>query len=108
MVTLLFLKVPAPTETYTFLHTLALHDAIPICRGMSCTKDGTTKENEIQDQDRLAVAAGFTGRGLAVVGRPRQPQRSAGLHLARAGPRVGALLARPGGDRKSTRLNSSH
>src|SRR3546814_9839216 len=30
-----FFNVPATTEIYTYLHTLSLHDALPICEGLA-------------------------------------------------------------------------
>src|SRR3546814_9700481 len=33
IISLLFVSVPATTEFYTYCHTLALHDALPSCRG---------------------------------------------------------------------------
>src|SRR5207249_9696528 len=76
---------PAPTATYT----LSLHDALPI----SC---------------RLPLRARQPARAVARRGHPRRRQRE-----HRPQPpcvRVGAETGRTArvGDRKSTRLNSSH
>src|SRR3712207_7784723 len=86
-----FFNDTATTEIYT----LSLHDALPIC-----ARQGAG--------GAVAPHAARLRRGGAR--GDREPVRAARAHGARV-PRpgdVGALRARQGGDRKSTRLNSSH
>src|SRR3546814_19456021 len=90
----------ATPESYTYLPTLSLHDALPISRA----------QDRGADRRRAGVRAADVDRS----------GRSVGLRLDPAAPRLGlsardrALVcaARPargrGTDRKSTRLNSSH
>src|SRR3546814_13462618 len=79
-----FFNDTATTEIYTYRHTLSLHDALPIS-----IPDGT-----------------FPGAGcVAGQGLHGRPQRQPGVS------ENGAQLQSErghGGDRKSTRLNSSH
>src|SRR5687768_18344588 len=76
---------PATTEIYT----LSLHDALPISRA------------------RAAAAGAHRRRGGAADAALRARARSAGGRGDRRGVRAGDLVRRRG-DRKSTRLNSSH
>src|SRR5690606_39968919 len=85
--------------------TLSLHDALPICRRLAV---------ELVDDDRVAARL---HRRLEGFGRTRRGARRDDLYsrsedtdrVAAYQPqvRVGALPDQ-GGDRKSTRLNSSH
>src|SRR3546814_19922946 len=77
-----FFNDTATTEIYTYLHTLSLHDALPIC-------------------DRVAAAVGRPARcgGGWIRAEGRRPSWPA--------PLPGSLHRRTA-DRKSTRLNSSH
>src|SRR3546814_11770190 len=75
-----FFNDTATTEIYTYLHTLSLHDALPIC----LPPDRPRRARRLRPQ-------------------PGQEVRKAGRlpgHRGRPGDRAQ--------DRKSTRLNSSH
>src|SRR5438034_4630427 len=78
---MLFFHVPAATVTYT----LSLHDALPICRGRRHV--GRVPVPEPRPR------AGAVRAGLRTRARTVQPLQSGDAAL---------------GDRKSTRLNSSH
>src|SRR5207245_11206490 len=80
-----FCHVPAPTEIYT----LSLHDALPICRGRGNARAGGR-----------AGLGGLPPRRHAAGGRPHD--RAWRSRRCRGG------TPRRTGDRKSTRLNSSH
>src|SRR3712207_7098252 len=83
--TLVFFNDTATTEIYT----LSLHDALPICFG---------RRNGAVGGDHLGQPQGEAGLPLH---RPQRPElRRPRLRRRRAGE--------GGGDRKSTRLNSSH
>src|SRR3546814_16983212 len=85
----------ATTEIYTYVHTLSLHDALPISRR-------TSRRGARSGQHQAA-------------GRPSRTWPRADTHSPR-GLRPGLSRTRhysdtvrqSGGDRKSTRLNSSH
>src|SRR3546814_14861208 len=79
-----FFNDTATTEIYTYLHTLSLHDALPIFRNMF----GTAKGQVLEQVGEAALLFGFEHRADV---HPH-PDR----HLPRRQ------------DRKSTRLNSSH
>src|SRR5688572_31694949 len=80
---------PAPTEVYT----LSLHDALPIFRG-----------RQRAPVDLAAGGERQLGEWHDHVGHHRRGQRPGERGAQRA--RIGAGTR--GGDRKSTRLNSSH
>src|SRR3546814_9609702 len=84
-----FFNRTATTEIYTYLHTLSLHDALPIYA-------------------RRAGRIRFRAPHLAV-GAAARPERSAVAHVAahRNGRRSGLERRLAQRDRKSTRLNSS-
>src|SRR3712207_8793314 len=86
MLLFFFFNDTATTEIYT----LSLHDALPISRG------GRRRQRHLPRRGgRRRCRRGARGAGAGAAGRPRvQP----------ADERRG----RSGGDRKSTRLNSSH
>src|SRR3712207_8525614 len=84
---MVFFNDPATTEIYT----LSLHDALPILRARRI--------------DRRRHALQLDRRRLGHAPRRRAGRRQ---HRRGGGPSGGHLLARAGGDRKSTRLNSSH
>src|SRR3546814_12743740 len=101
-----FFKVTATPESYTYCHTLSLHDALPIsaCRrhgGTAGSGDGGDLVAEtlhdafqIHGDDRLVLDDEHVGCGLAIDLGDRARQEAGDLLLVR--------------DRKSTRLNSSH
>src|SRR3712207_7873208 len=82
-----FFNDTATTEIYT----LSLHDALPICRGLShdASPPGHRRATAVRRGARGARAADPGGR------RAAQPHRGGGARAVRR-------------DRKSTRLNSSH
>src|SRR3546814_18617823 len=96
----LFFKDPAHTEIYTYLHTLPLHDALPI-PSLASIGAGSRAEP-------AAVIAARPAPGVRSDHGPRQRRRGQDP----AQPCADGLprLAEGGmaGDRKSTRLNSSH
>src|SRR3712207_8504123 len=88
-----FFNDTATTEIYT----LSLHDALPIWR---TRRGGSDRRDAAKSQETLHPDA--LGRPLPAQGRgARRPG-------AAAGPRRQCRLRRRQGDRKSTRLNSSH
>src|SRR3546814_12815543 len=100
----LFFNDTATTEIYTYVHTLSLHDALPICLARARGADdgdllaGGDLEVEIVEDDERSVALHhrFEVHHRLVVHRLTSSGTSASI-------RSGALR-----DRKSTRLNSSH
>src|SRR3712207_8242914 len=89
-----FCNDTAPTEIYT----LSLHDALPILRG-DCRRPSNgcvfAVQDGVSDFGDLSSPARWSGRGDPP-GRLRAPH-----------PLPTVVAVRPG-DRKSTRLNSSH
>src|SRR3546814_11867566 len=88
----LFINDTATTEIYTYLHTLSLHDALPIVRVS-------------------AEAVALPKRWTAFPVRSGPPQLvgiAAFRDRVSVDVLVGSVRFRPAGDRKSTRLNSSH
>src|SRR3546814_18350100 len=89
-----FFNDTATTEIYTYLHTLSLHDALPICcewfsiSGANDQFHACDEEKGRADPFVLAEAAS----PLALDQRRAEPGRNAAVRR----------------DRKSTRLNSSH
>src|SRR3546814_7846702 len=127
-----FFNDTATTDIYTYLHTLSLHDALPIYAEQlgiggdrlaqrHAARDDLAREGSI-DRDAIErAAAAASGRHLLL----RETQRDACFCGCRAGRNqilFGrhtlveqtlfateiALGERQSGDRKSTRLNSSH
>src|SRR3546814_20916853 len=99
MLLIYFFNDTATTEIYTYLHTLSLHDALPICsRHAPTDAPGRRASNLVRRQIRRRSSThGVESRWLAFLCRhsghvPREPGKD------RRGRR----------DRKSTRLNSSH
>src|SRR3546814_20929212 len=96
LVCLLFFNAPATTEIYPYVHTLSLHDALPILLFF----DGTFWRD---DEMLRAGVGGKTGRRMghmSVSGADGSMAALAPLALER---KVYIHI-----DRKSTRLNSSH
>src|SRR3546814_17413406 len=86
-----FFKDTATTDIYTYCHTLSLHDALPIC--------GTCHARPSSGRcGKLPASQLARNRG----NQPGLLYRR--LCLQSHHPN----LSRGGGDRKSTRLNSSH
>src|SRR5439155_21280616 len=91
------------------IYTLSLHDALPICNGPPVVRAPTSNRSTgariavdaprsgLHDSDDGAATVGQEESGLPNPRRPRVPL-SAGAWARRIGR----------GDRKSTRLNSSH
>src|SRR3546814_20518385 len=90
-----FFKDPATTEIYTYGHTLALHDALPIYHASFCG---------LGRNDGSNLALTYERRAMCARGGIGEDQRHVfGPHIAA----IGAISA-ASADRKSTRLNSSH
>src|SRR3546814_14661816 len=89
-------NVTATTEIYTYLHTLSLHDALPISLVLATHNPG--KVREIQE---LLGPFGLDVVSAGALGLP-EPEETGDSFEANA--ELKALAA----DRKSTRLNSSH
>src|SRR3546814_19927785 len=86
-----FYTVPATTEIYTYLHSLSLHDALPIEPVIAdCIDDGGV----------IPVQA-LVAHALVIEGRQHQHDGAAQVY-GMPGQFDGIR------DRKSTRLNSSH
>src|SRR3546814_13248648 len=97
-----FYKDTATTQTYTYPHTLSLHDALPICRPAPIT-DALSQRSG----GEIVPAAG--GRAASSVRAARlAPLRRGYLHCGCRDRAPGAQSHRDGEDRTSTRLNSSH
>src|SRR3546814_9817076 len=107
-----FFNETAYTETYTYCHTLALHDALPICQrrygeivdpegAPPCQpgREGHRGDGERQ-AERLDQIVLFETERLKI-GHGRDDEDA-------AAPRDHAGRRTHDGDRKSTRLNSSH
>src|SRR3546814_9313795 len=104
----------ATTEIYTSVHTLSLHDALPISRGRSLF----VKATDLSERPRTKFPPPF--RRLEIGDVPpllvddKRPRVGSGAH--QIGALIGWFLPAPSGlvvreirqDRKSTRLNSSH
>src|SRR5207249_10437380 len=93
--------VRSPVPPTTLTSTLSLHDALPIYTGRSGSPAPRTAR---------AIAPGPRGTRRATAGAPRTPPPGrAAAPALRPAPRRSGGPARPAhGDRKSTRLNSSH
>src|SRR3546814_14070191 len=113
-----FFNDTATTEIYTYLHTLSLHDALPICKSVTALLRevlynqpaqllDSDADNKVVDADAALqvlgqdhVAFGYLTTTITVIDR----DRAAVEEKVRAVERIVNGL----GDRKSTRLNSSH
>src|SRR5699024_12096150 len=85
------------------LHTLSLHDALPICAHNGRMTDATT--------DRRVLITGAHGGVGSQLARELAAEYDLVLHFRRAEdapPGTEYRLAELDEDRKSTRLNSSH
>src|SRR5207247_10758698 len=91
-----FSSHPSPSTPYT--HTLSLHDALPISPGGPPKYSGCPPRNRVK---------WFNLEPDGLKSRPRLADQSCGWGGPARDPcKCGAR--RCGGDRKSTRLNSSH
>src|SRR3546814_11155320 len=102
---LFFFNDTATTEIYTYVHTLSLHDALPILCRWAAAEDGL----EIGRPE----GAGHEAReGVdRNTGDDENAERGQRLEQAAVGERLNQRLPEIEGDtqdRKSTRLNSSH
>src|SRR3546814_13923886 len=103
-----FCNDTAPTEIYTDLHTLSLHDAPPIYRGIEPLAVRPNAVAQHRDELRIGIAA---DPGRAIGGDVGRIKRAEGQHegtSAGEGPAVRRGVVRIAIDRKSTRLNSCH
>src|SRR3546814_13627825 len=90
-----FFNVTATTEIYTYGHTLSQHDALPICLygdSVYVVGSGSPDEDGALTVERRFVRTGDTRQDRVAI---------------TDGVRVGERIV-TSGDRKSTRLNSSH
>src|SRR3546814_20675780 len=103
-----FFNDTSTTESYTYGHTLSLHDALPIYvdsfgRGRADRDDFAFLERAqqlgLQRQRHLGHFIEQQGAAVRGAEKALAPRRRAG---------EGALLVAEQQDRKSTRLNSSH
>src|SRR3546814_18172485 len=105
---ILFFKDTSTTEIYTYLHTLSLHDALPIGNKKSVAIDLRQKEG--QDIVRkLILEADIVIENF----RPGTMERWGLDYESLSSENPGLIMLRisgygQSGDRKSTRLNSSH
>src|SRR5206468_9128006 len=93
----------------TAIHTLSLHDALPICQASYTTSATAFDRFRLRLPARIGMAS-WRSRGMhssTRAGRPRvsEPKISASPLLNLAAEYSRAPLV---SDRKSTRLNSSH
>src|SRR3546814_13289853 len=91
---LFYFNVTATTEIYTYGHTLALHDALPIS---ALTLAGIAAAFGVAACCALPILLASAGIGAAWL---------SGVAVVSAPYRTPLLVI--GADRKSTRLNSSH
>src|SRR5205814_8625627 len=91
------------TTASTELYTLSLHDALPISpREQPWNSSGTAKDCSSEPRTSAVRHASLAALGAFRDLANRQPV------ALRPASEVERLRARPGKDRKSTRLNSSH
>src|SRR3546814_11409635 len=88
------LNSTATTEIYTYVHTLSLHDALPISGPFDgCHQDWTLDGEFVTGLIASEIIKDVIARGIPLMrGRRHKPTRQ----------------RTESGDRKSTRLNSSH
>src|SRR5207249_8844764 len=95
---------PPPPE----LDTLSLHDALPISRARGRGGDAAARELAGDALPRHARAARAERAARRAGRRPREPGRPALRRRDGREPVARDRRAPAAGDRKSTRLNSSH
>src|SRR3546814_15300062 len=94
----LFFNGTATPDIYTYCHTLALHDALPIAGGP-----------RPPPADRQARSTRPAWPAACRPARPAADEGHKGGTTGQAAPGpAGECRSRSAGDRKSTRLNSSH
>src|SRR3546814_18161111 len=96
----LFLNTPSHTEIYTYFHTLALHDALPISDpnfefALAITRENPERATDFARRIDSAMVAEVIAR------LPRMP-----VHVFVCGSNAFVNIAAE--DRKSTRLKSSN
>src|SRR3546814_16914959 len=114
------LNAPAPTEIYTYRHTLSLHDVLPIvqkvgynkpCRGGQVVRTSVGRSpadnKETGGQTNQPKCKLQRGGRIAFAGCQPCPEPTE--NRGQQDDKDGIHRLQPaGGDRKSTRLNSSH
>src|SRR3546814_16179404 len=115
-----YFMYPATNEIYTYWQTLSLHDALPISAVVQAERFGRACGVRGPFEDHLGIArpdALAAGLAARIVGDADVAQRAAvgqrDLFTAGHGERFAVgdrahAAGTGGGDRKSTRLNSSH
>src|SRR3546814_10365204 len=99
----------APTEIYTYLHTLSLHDALPISSHHPGDVVARQLRLLVQDGEAVDGDAGPVGGGAREGGRAAFVGAAVARDVHRHALALVAVAAGPRRrDRKSTRLNSSH
>src|SRR5439155_20225173 len=93
-----------PDSTTTAIHTLSLHDALPIWGLRPSARRVPAARDTVQ---RRQPDSSLCARSLPSAARRSVCRRSAAAVPYYAGP-LPALFGANGSDRKSTRLNSSH
>src|SRR5207248_11407286 len=95
-----------PTRSTAVAHPLSLHDALPIFFSGIDVRGATLVNNRDGGRDRgLGGSGGSDGRGGIASGTPFDP-RSRDSVTGRTSDK--SVAGGEDGDRKSTRLNSSH
>src|SRR3546814_16583874 len=108
-----FLKYPATTDIYTYGPTLSLHGALPIYPGRPAAPGPGATCRQGARCARADASRGLSPAGRAATSRAMKrlvvllTLLVAAWALSVAGPVAGPVAAQSG-DRKSTRLNSSH
>src|SRR3546814_11911413 len=100
-----FFNDPAATGIYTYCHTLSLHDALPIC----LSREKWLFENLLDELSGHAQALSQCAAALAEVDALASlAEHALANDWAAANLSENNEIIIEAGDRKSTRLNSSH
>src|SRR3546814_20634048 len=108
-----FFNDTATTEIYTYLHTLSLHDALPILHLQPATRAAVGAFESVAPL-RLQAQRGPSGIAIDAVAVPHTHVAALAFAAGRAERRAPSATASTVAaaasmrDRKSTRLNSSH